>query len=408
MRTDIKRLAKLICLVSVMLVTTGQAFAYPPENAAVLYYRAFMLWEEPNSDVDKALGELWKGNIKPNEHMRRYVARNRNVIRYIVTAAEIRNCDWGLDFSEGFSLAMPQLAKCRRAAYLLAADAKVSAERGDYRTALERCITIQKMAAHIGEDVLICYLVGTAINEIADECIIDILSEMPENLETLAWLQSQMVDESSRPLSVEAALAKETELALREMRKIDVLLGQMSDGNQCDPNSGPGKKAGELLCRIQQGDEALLEKSRENFISHMAAMRAAFKLPYPQAHEELTRLAEKISKDAEKKPEAILASIFCPAIAGVSSMRAESETLFNAVKTSIEIYITRAKTGKLPEKLPCGLPKDMFSGKDFLYEKTTEGFLLKCQGRDLDKDKVHEYTFEVIPLKGNKFPRVRF
>ena len=53
------------------------------------------------------------------------------------------------------------------------------------------------------------------------------------------------------------------------------------------------------------------------------------------------------------------------------------------------------KTGKVPKDLPEGLPKDLFSGKDFGYERTGTGFVLRCQGRDLKDDKVHTYEFKV-------------
>ena len=42
-----------------------------------------------------------------------------------------------------------------------------------------------------------------------------------------------------------------------------------------------------------------------------------------------------------------------------------------------------------------GAAKDLFSGKDFVYETTKDGFVLKCQGKDMVKDKVHEYSFKV-------------
>jgi len=45
--------------------------------------------------------------------------------------------------------------------------------------------------------------------------------------------------------------------------------------------------------------------------------------------------------------------------------------------------------------LPAELPGDLFSGKDFQYEKTTEGFILRCQGEDLYKNEVYEYEFKV-------------
>jgi len=50
---------------------------------------------------------------------------------------------------------------------------------------------------------------------------------------------------------------------------------------------------------------------------------------------------------------------------------------------------------QLPDELPADLPKDLFGGKDFEYERTKDGFVLRCQGKDLSKDKIYEYEFKV-------------
>ena len=71
------------------------------------------------------------------------------------------------------------------------------------------------------------------------------------------------------------------------------------------------------------------------------------------------------------------------------------KTFSNAVRAAIEVYITKAETGQLPETLPTGLPKDLFSGKDFRYEKTADGFTLRCRGKDLDKNETYKYEFKV-------------
>ena len=55
----------------------------------------------------------------------------------------------------------------------------------------------------------------------------------------------------------------------------------------------------------------------------------------------------------------------------------------------------KAKTGKLPDTLPAGLPGDLFSSKPFGYEKTPEGFILRCQGKDLGRNEVYEYEFKM-------------
>jgi hypothetical protein len=62
---------------------------------------------------------------------------------------------------------------------------------------------------------------------------------------------------------------------------------------------------------------------------------------------------------------------------------------------AVEIYLIKAKTGRLPDEFPAGSPKDLFSDEDFEYEKKNSGFVLRCRGKDLLKDKIHEYEFKV-------------
>jgi len=67
----------------------------------------------------------------------------------------------------------------------------------------------------------------------------------------------------------------------------------------------------------------------------------------------------------------------------------------NAIRAAIEVYLTKAQTGRLPKTLPSDLPRDPFSGKSFQYAKTADGFVLRCQAKDLDKDKAYEYEFKI-------------
>jgi hypothetical protein len=106
-------------------------------------------------------------------------------------------------------------------------------------------------------------------------------------------------------------------------------------------------------------------------------------------------LNERIQKDAKENPAAIMAALLMPANSRVRTLGTNNETFFNAIKAAIEIYIVKAKSGRLPEELPANLPKDSFSGEDFEYEKTADGFDLRCGAKDLDKNEVYQYEFKV-------------
>ena len=62
-------------------------------------------------------------------------------------------------------------------------------------------------------------------------------------------------------------------------------------------------------------------------------------------------------------------------------------------QAGVAVCLKRAETGALPQVLPEGLPKDPFSGQDFQYERKGAGFVLRCRGKDLAKNKTYEYAF---------------
>ncbi len=67
----------------------------------------------------------------------------------------------------------------------------------------------------------------------------------------------------------------------------------------------------------------------------------------------------------------------------------------NGVKAAVEVYLVIAKTGQLPKTLPDGLPKDPFTGRDFVYEITDDGFALRCQGKEFLSRKNRWLDFKV-------------
>jgi hypothetical protein len=386
---------KSICVICIFLSVTlssSAVFGFLPDNAAVLYLRAFIVYEEPdNEDLSKMITDLQDGKIKPNDQIRQFFKKNRPVIELVTTASQIPECDWGRDHSKGFDLMMPELATVRKLAFMLVADSKVYLNDGDYKTSLERCLTIHRMARHVGNDLIISNLVGTAMNSLANKHIKIILSEMPADVETLEWLKNQMLDISAKTPSLISAIVNESKIAEREMRKktVDAIL---KDPGQEDLLKTIPR---EIIEKVRNGDEEFFERSRKYYMDFIASVKAAFTLPYEDAYRELNKLNERITKEAATKPETFYTSHMSPYVTRLCTNEMLFKTNLNAVNAAIEIYILKAKSGELPDKLPAGLPKDLFSDKDFEYEKTDDGFILRCRGKDLSKNKIHEYEFKV-------------
>jgi hypothetical protein len=82
-------------------------------------------------------------------------------------------------------------------------------------------------------------------------------------------------------------------------------------------------------------------------------------------------------------------------INGLFKPQVKHTAQINSIKAAVDVYLVLAKTGQLPEKLPDHLPKDPYSSKDFEYETTKEGFVLRCRVKPIDKNKVTQYEFKV-------------
>ena len=377
-----------MCLAAILLLSTQSAFAYPPDNAAVLYYRACLFYQSDKAMMSKVT-DLLKGRIEVDEDIKKYVATNGHTIDSALTAADVKNCDWGVDYSKGFSTVLPHYVPLRDIAKLILADAKILAAQGDYETALSHCVSIHKMARHVSDGIIISYLVGIAFEDLANNCIQNILADMPQDSEALTCFKNELVDIETRTPSMKAAVSKDFKAWSADARieKKDELLRFLNDECLSFP-----EYASE---RLKNADEEFFERNRDYSQNFVNQQIAAFDLAYEQAYTRLKELSEIPSKDAAKNPDATLTVALVPAVGKLYGQGIKVQTFSNAVRAAVDIYIIMAKTGRLPDELPAGLPKDLFSSEDFEYEKIDDGFILRCQGKDLLKDEIHEYEFKI-------------
>jgi hypothetical protein len=148
---------------------------------------------------------------------------------------------------------------------------------------------------------------------------------------------------------------------------------------------------------LEAVDEVSLEKCREHYSNHMSAMQniLSAQMTYSKKYRELKKLDDRAKGDAADNTEAALTGFLAPTAAKTYNRSVSANAINNATKTAVDIYIVKAKTGKLPDVLPADSPKDPFSGQDFQYEKTKDGFILHCRAEDLEKGEIHQYEFKI-------------
>jgi len=110
--------------------------------------------------------------------------------------------------------------------------------------------------------------------------------------------------------------------------------------------------------------------------------------PYAQTSAEVELLTYKLREHDEIVPFYDLTTVMVTP--EFHRLNVNHKTLINALNAAIDIYLVQAKTGHLPGVLPNGLPKDLFTGRDFGYDVTDEGFALRCQGEDFQRGRMRQ------------------
>lgn len=361
-----------------LFIFTSQVLSYQsdPNNAALLYYQAYISYEKADETIMNMVDDFSKGEIELNEKIKKYIKNCRVAIKLAADAGDIPNCDWGLKYSDGFNMRMEHLGQARYLSSLIVSDARIFADEGDYPKAIDRYLTARKLAQHISDENIISILVSVAVNKLADSCIRDVLGDMPDDLDTLKSLKTKLALIANKPLSVKRAFRTEEIMRLNHMEQpTEMLVGEP----------------------FENADESFVAKNRDYYKKYMDSVQEILSLPesYVNIYTKLKELNDKLQKDASDNPNATMAARLAPRLFNISWYEVRDKNNLNAIRAAIEIYIIKVRSGKFPDELPEGLPKDLFSDKDFIYAKTGDGFILRCQGKDLDKNKIHEYKFKI-------------
>jgi hypothetical protein len=385
---------KLVASVAVMLLACGPVVSgTATDNAALLYYQAILLYEKPDETMGNMLSRFSAGKIPANAAIREHVETNRRIVNYIVTAADLPHCDWAYDYSQGFDLALPNLPSMKRLVFLLLSDARLLAQQGDFPLALERCAAAHKMALHAVDRTVITYLVGIATSARTNKTIQEILANVPADAALLPRLKVQLSEFQSAYPSVAWVIAQEGQVAAATIRKEETptILRMMKEGWDTTENES-------MTARVREGDEAFFARNRAHWLYCIAALVDTLEsgLPYPQMCARLAEQAEQLCDASKDNPDATMTAFGLPAVHRIYQLAVRQQTQFNAVRTAVDLCLAKAATGQLPDALPAGAPGDLFSGKPFEYEKTQDGFLLRCRVKENpDKAEVNQYEFRL-------------
>ncbi len=382
------------------------------ENAALLYYQALLAYREPDPCTARVLNAVARGG-EPDRRVRAYLGRSLATIEMAQIASQVPQCYWGpmqageqqLDFNLGIPL--------RRLSRLLDADARTLAAEGHTRAALARCLTVRRLAHHAGDETYTLYSISQSIHTLALLAMAQVLSASPPDSRTLTWLKAQLAATPGTPFQPAQALHKWRDAELQFWRTRpkgrpftrEMVLEKIPDAND---RKLLGVLTDEQLLVIALQRERmvpgyygisagppLLERAQQACDEYLGSALQIMKadLSYREKHARLQEMVEALDdRAADGDPIAILSE--APKVVEIYHRLMVRNTVYdNLIAAAIEVCLTKARAGQLPREFPPGLSKDLYTNKDFEYERTENGFLLRFDPENVSRIRVRQFEF---------------
>ncbi|HUW60991.1 MAG TPA: hypothetical protein VMZ06_08295 [Candidatus Bathyarchaeia archaeon] len=329
-------------------------------------------WEEVEEIVAKKTSEWTDAD---REKIKEYLSACSDVIRELRELARSGGPVYELDFSKGFAMELPHLAQLRDCARLLAADAVMQADRGEYGEAVQDLLATMKLADALDkEPILISQLVRITMDGIVYETV---SASIPGE---------ELPPEAARELIEYASRAGQREAFANSFNGEGFFgLGafeEIRSGNinqviysSSDPWNG-------FLMRIYGSPVARpwLNMDEEAYADIIGRIGEAAALPYYEAKP----VFDQIDADIQGLPRTrVMSRMVLPALTRAAEAQARHEAYLGLMSLGLAIEQYHAQNGEYPATLngvaPTlggSIPLDPFTGQPFGYESSGDSYSL--------------------------------
>ena len=367
-----------------------------PDNAALLYYQAFLLRPEPNVATIEKIHDVLFG-AEPDRQVRTYLGHCLRMIQVVEIASRIPQCKWGIWHAPGPGFRKIDMhSEVSKLYNILMVDARTLAADGHYRAALECCLTLRRLARHLSDDSELVFI-SRSPDIMALRTVQHVLGVMPPDMDILTWFRGRLAVVQGASSSFVEKLQADFNSLLNYVRMNPTLLATLRN---CLVEKAEGEEAKEKARNLT--DEQILSRAREPFPRFFDSIFQILdsEMTYEQKCSQMNRLINKLTEEYGSDP--VVAYVIRSCIDGMIEYPSRQYPLhvghaahINGIKAAVEVYLVVAKTGQLPGTLPEGLPKDPFTGRDFIYEITDEGFALRCEDEEFLRRKNRFLEFKV-------------
>ncbi len=370
------------------------------ENAAVLYQQVFrvdfsgggsncLLPEFTSEELDLVHAFMDEPNAEGEEFLRTFFsdAQTEQSLQTLREASRRPHSVFPVRWDQGPATLFPHLARFRQAARLMVARAAVAAHDGHLDEALEWHKVIFRMSEHVAEEpTVIAQLVAIAMQAIAVRGL--------------------------RPLLREAAIDPETANGFEQcLRKVDMkaaftnsMIGERAWGLDCfdmayrdvrsffmDNMGGPAIHPYALPAYLGPLAGPLKKRDHLAYLDYMGEMVRISRLPSRIARPQM----EALHADLEDLHylQAPLTKMLAPLFPRVTSKRDQAVANIELCRMVLALKTHKYERGEYPdslqelqETLEWQIPKDPFSGQDFIYVPEEDGFMLYSIGLNMIDD----------------------
>jgi hypothetical protein len=285
--------------------------ARDPTNAALLYYKAWLLIPEDTFKKVAAARPSPAGDWTPDAETVKLLKDADGAIHTVLRAGPLADCRFGMEWSQGVEALLPHLGKVRDTARLLSADLRRLSAESRPAAAAERLVGLIDLSRHAGsEPVLISALVSVAVfNVAADDA--DWLAPRaqlgPDDRAKVRAALDRM--DAADPFNIKAAIRNEKRWAAE-------WLAEQATGPQAGAKvvrnlqgMGPGDNAEAL--KLAAMDEAQVKALTDLAGSYYDQALAAFDAPDAEAR------LKALERDAAAGKYGVIVQVIGPAFGKV-------------------------------------------------------------------------------------------
>ena len=370
----------------------------PDEDAAPLYLRAFetLARDAAGRADDSPLSQPVTADITAPE-VAELLQRQAGTLELVREACDRPGCRFIRDWSRpSISMLLPEIQELRQAARLLALAARHEAADGDAAGALRDVVCIQRLGMHAaGEPILVCGLVGQAIDTLALQTLADVLPSLKE--QDLPLLDGSAVRTLvGTPLSYRRHFFGEEAFGLAMFGDLATggpgmsTLALLNGLNAPPGGESPLAEPLSLLyrCFLLPADIAGYRLHMERYQQLLAGTATA------PAYSEFTKQLDGLSDASTLRRAGIVTSLVTPALSNVLTSELKGRALHRAAE--VLVAATRMRlAGRaapetveslVPENLP-GVPRDPFTdGKPLLAKRADDKWIVWSVGPDGEND----------------------